>query len=524
MKVLQTKADHGLSNRRMTPRVAACAVLAVLAASEEADAQDGRWTSLERDLAAVHRTLLLPGIAAAVVDHGGVVWRGTYGWADVDRRIPVSDSTLFAIASITKTMTSLLVAQELERGRLRLDAPMPARGGRVAWQTGTTIRHVLSHTSEGAIGSEYLYSGSRFSRLGPVLERAAAEPFSELLATRVLRPAEMQHAFPSLAAVPESRRPFVAIPYKLHPNEPRLRATALPDPSVSAASGVVASITDLGHYAAAVLNRRLASQASLDLLFTATHSPVSGALPYGLGWFTQDYLGERVVWHYGQEDAYASLLVLLPDRDLAFVALSNSAAMSDAARLLDGNVARSLVASAFLRRVIPGQRDRLVADSIVARALAAVYVARIDEARELVHSVAASDGGLAADLPLLYLLDRINDRSLDSLTHRVASALLHGHPRHPPVLYFASEFEIQRGRPAEAITIMERIDATANAYDHWSAILCYLQLGEHYAASDSARARVYLQRVLDIGRDFAGAVGRARALLTKRDTVGVDRR
>jgi hypothetical protein len=67
---------------------------------------------------------------------------------------------------------------------------------------------------------------------------------------------------------------------------------------------------------------------------------------------------------------------------------------------------------------------------------------------------------------------------------------------------------------------MECIDATTAAYDHWSAILCYLQLGEFYATRDPRRAAVYLQRIVDIGRDFAGALGRARILLAAVDTIG----
>ena len=184
-----------------------CVLLVGIGRSVPAYARQPDWSLLDRDLRSVHETLLLPGLAAAIVDHGRLAWRSTYGWADVDRHVPVADSTLFAIASITKTMASLLVAQELERGHLSLDAPMPERGGRVPWQGGTTVRHVLSHTSEGALGSEYLYSGARFARLGPVLERAAGASLSDLLTERVFRPAGMRLAF-ALRARWSRRRSF----------------------------------------------------------------------------------------------------------------------------------------------------------------------------------------------------------------------------------------------------------------------------------------------------------------------------
>ena len=54
----------------------------------------------------------------------------------------------------------------------------------------------------------------------------------------------------------------------------------------------------------------------------------------------------------------------------------------------------------------------------------------------------------------------------------------------------------------------------------FAAILCYLQLGQSYSATDPARARMYLQRIIGIGRDFGGALGRARTVLAARATTG----
>jgi hypothetical protein len=141
-------------------------------------------------------------------------------------------------------------------------------------------------------------------------------------------------------------------------------------------------------------------------------------------------------------------------------------------------------------RIARGQRASLSADSLIARARAAVYVDQLDDAGAFTHQAAVVGDRLTLDLPLLYLLVRLIDRTLDSVTVRVEETVLRAHPRHPPVLYFAGEFEPQCDRPAAAIQITEQIDASPRAYDHWTAILSYLRLGEHYATARPDRARV----------------------------------
>ena len=50
-----------------------------------------------------------------------------------------------------------------------------------------------------------------------------------------------------------------------------------------------------------------------------------GTLPVGLGWFVQPVEGQRVVWHFGVvPDAYSSLIVKIPDRDVTLILLANS--------------------------------------------------------------------------------------------------------------------------------------------------------------------------------------------------------
>src|SRR5262245_28480139 len=64
----------------------------------------------------------IPGLSAAVVVDGRVVWEAGYGFADVEARVAATPDTPYPIASITKTFTSTLLGQCVEAGSLNLDA------------------------------------------------------------------------------------------------------------------------------------------------------------------------------------------------------------------------------------------------------------------------------------------------------------------------------------------------------------------------------------------------------------------
>lgn len=62
-----------------------------------------------------------PGIAGAVVVGDRLAWSNGYGWADVSRRIPMTDTTLLNVGSVSKTVTATAIMQLWEAGRLSSD-------------------------------------------------------------------------------------------------------------------------------------------------------------------------------------------------------------------------------------------------------------------------------------------------------------------------------------------------------------------------------------------------------------------
>jgi D-alanyl-D-alanine carboxypeptidase len=105
-----------------------------------------------------------PGAQGALVQDGAVAWTGTYGLADRDSGTPVSDKTVFCLASLGKTLVATLALRLVEEERLDLDAPVAAvldddlPGFQVV-----TPRMLLTHTS----GYPDLYDTPEVARLMP---------------------------------------------------------------------------------------------------------------------------------------------------------------------------------------------------------------------------------------------------------------------------------------------------------------------------------------------------------------------
>lgn len=65
--------------------------------------------------------LHVPGVAIALIDHGQIVFEGGFGVRDLTTNAPVDKNTLFMVASNTKGMTTLLLSELVDQGKLTWD-------------------------------------------------------------------------------------------------------------------------------------------------------------------------------------------------------------------------------------------------------------------------------------------------------------------------------------------------------------------------------------------------------------------
>lgn len=155
-----------------------------------------------------------------VADHDKVILEKGFGYANFEWRIPNTVETKFRIGSITKTFTDLLVFQQIENGKLKLDGvvsdylpdyPKP-QGQQI------TIYHLMTHTSglpdydnmdlqyplfyshekilamfdslplKFQPGTKFSYSNSGAFLLGVILEKLTGKTYEQLLNENILQP------------------------------------------------------------------------------------------------------------------------------------------------------------------------------------------------------------------------------------------------------------------------------------------------------------------------------------------------
>ena len=268
---------------------------------------------MTRDVLKVLADWPVSAAAAAVIGPGGVL----AGHGDTER--------VFELASVTKPLAARAVHIAIEEGAVDLDT--------VAGPPGSTIRHLLAHTSGlsmhsdkvlAAPGARRIYSNQGFTVLGQTVERETGIDFARYLAEAVCEPLGMT-------------------------------TTRLDGGAVAAGFGATSTVTDLAAFAGDLLRPSTVSQRLHAEATTVQFPGLDGVLPgygvqrpndWGLGFELRDtksphWTGARnsarTYGHFGQAGGFIwadpeieLALVVLTDREFGEWALRPWPAISDA--------------------------------------------------------------------------------------------------------------------------------------------------------------------------------------------------
>ena len=312
--------------------------------------------SLERGLERLRLRWNVPGMAAGVAFSNQIVWTKGFGHSDLATKQPVTPETVFHLASLTKPFAAVVLLQLFERGELDLDEPVSQFGIELTADGVVHVRHLLTHTSQGRPGEAYRYSGARFAKLDKVIEGKTQKSFAQLVAERVLDPLGLTNTSPNpyspvaCAAAGRDAAVFLersARGYAFDGKTPVEYAKHF-----VTAAGLVSTVGDMLRFSMALDEDKLLRPETKALAFTPAKTSSGKSLPYGLGWFVLQEDGAKIVWHYGWDRANSTLIIKVPDRNVSFVLLGNSEALSRKFDLgSDANVRRSPFAKEFLKSI-----------------------------------------------------------------------------------------------------------------------------------------------------------------------------
>jgi CubicO group peptidase (beta-lactamase class C family) len=414
--------------------------------------QSGQYEMCRKEFKKYFDLLQLPGLSIAVVKDGKIIYRQMEGFADLEKKTPVNKDHLFQIASVTKTFTAALMMQYEQEGKASLeDYVLNYRyvdiyfGYPYNIDVNARIKHFMSHTSAGDPGSSFVYNGQRFNYIFGVFEKAGGyapntDAFSRELKARIFKPLGMEHTitgFPAKRNDPVFAQ--IAKPY-LYDRSTRTFTedtvnyqwtTAFP------ATGILSTIDDLARYTTAYDENRLitaASYAKITAPFTLKDGTTN---PYGIGWFTEELDGVRLHWHYGFADAFAALLVRVPEKKLSFILLSNSSIPSAALKLGSGHIWQSPFVTTFLKyfvwpdtkiAVSSLDREELIGQALFCRYAENNFGTHKGKAKQFMELLNEKqpDRFNQYDPALIYLLTDLREKGLQEPLQKQIKAYLKG--------------------------------------------------------------------------------------------------
>jgi CubicO group peptidase (beta-lactamase class C family) len=357
--------------RRTLAALAALVITATAGASgqQRALVPAGGLQVFEQYLESLRLQARIPGMSAAIVLDGEIAWERGFGFQNVAMRIRATPDTPYVVGGITQTAAAALILQCVEQKRLSLDAPVSTYGVTLP-EAGASIRQLLSHTSIADAEQPFTFSPDRYGQLTPIMEWCAPQPYRKSVAHRLLNRLAMKDSVPGtdlrtqelslpdgLFEQSEVERyrgvlERVAVPYTVDARGRPERFDLAPS-TITSTAGLVSTVRDLAQFDAAWTSESFLFEETREMAWSQAGGRDGAPVPAGLGWLVQYYKGERLVWHFGEiPNAYSSLILKIPGRNLTLILLANSDRLSTPYNLSTGDVTKSPFASTFLRLVI----------------------------------------------------------------------------------------------------------------------------------------------------------------------------
>lgn len=316
----------------------------------------------ERYLESLRTEAGIPGLSAAVLQNGVIVWEQGFGRRDVESGAPATADTPYVLGDTSQALVgTLLLKKCVDESYLDLSDRVAAWSPQFP-EPSATIRDVLTHAVAPGV---FRYDVRRFSRLTGVVEACSGGPFAEVLVHDVFERLGMSRSSPTYAldALPADERSALgparlnhyagllrelATPYRVDARSGAASRTTPAAAPVPASSAVVTTVRDWARFDAALDALALLDRPTRDLAWRQ-----ATPLPTGLGWFVQAYNNELIVWQFGTvPEAYSSLVLKVPNRRLTLVLLANSDGLNAPFGLERGDITASLFARLFLRLMV----------------------------------------------------------------------------------------------------------------------------------------------------------------------------
>ncbi len=295
----------------------------------------------------------IPGGLVAVASRGRLIHLETYGMANVELAVPVTDSTVFEIGSISKQFVSAAVMLLVQENRIGLDDPIDRYLSVLPSEwLGVTVRQLLNHTSgipdyeeirsydvyrfrltpeeviqiahsrpmDFAPGTGWYYSNTGYFLLSMIVERIEGHPLGQVLESRIFGPLGMTQ---TRMADPEAIIQHRAAGYWVNKVGELINRNPTEASSTLGAGGLLSSVHDLAKWDEALYGDQLLSAESKAIMWTPAVLPDGESTGYAFGWGVRPYRGLTSQGHSGMVAGFVANFSRFPEQEMAIIVFLN---------------------------------------------------------------------------------------------------------------------------------------------------------------------------------------------------------
>jgi CubicO group peptidase (beta-lactamase class C family) len=330
---------------------------------------DKRLAGLDTFAAKVLKDWNAAGVAIAVVEKGNVIYAGGFGYRDIDKKLPVTENTQFAIGSCTKAFTASILGMLANEGKLDLDKPVRSYLPELKFQNEYTNshatlrdmmchrtglpRHDMSWYASWATRNEFLeriqyleptlelrekfqYNNFMFMAQGVVIEKLTGKSWEENMKERILKPLgmdntnlstkDMEKSADHSLAYASTDSSIKAIPYR---NIDAMGPAGSVNSSAKDMAKWLITWVNAGKYKgkeiipSSYLSEAMTIQMATGGGLPGTENSDVHLSGYGLGWGISSYRGHYRVEHGGGIDGFITSTGFFPSDSIGIFVVSN---------------------------------------------------------------------------------------------------------------------------------------------------------------------------------------------------------
>ena len=299
----------------------------------------------------------IPGLSVAVVRDGMPILIAGYGLANVELSVPVTEDSVYELASVGKTFTATATMMLVEQNKISLSDSITdyLDNPPAAWQP-VTLKHILCHQSGipsytsvaeywqktrlnvprseilalvselplmFSPGEYWSYDNTGYYLLGFMLEKVSGKPYEVLLKELIFTPLDMNATVMNDPALIIKNR---VAGYRLENNTLQNKEYYSPSNTYSA-GGWVSSVADMVKWEAALCSEKILKKSTLEQMWRSHESKKGNerekyGFTNGLGWHIPNYLSKKVVSHNGSIKGFATNVTRYVD-DITVILLCN---------------------------------------------------------------------------------------------------------------------------------------------------------------------------------------------------------